>query len=46
VEKPEGKKQLGRPRRRWADVIRMNLGEIGWGIGFYWLRVGTGVELL
>jgi hypothetical protein len=26
--KPEGKKPLGRPRRRWVDNIRMNLREI------------------
>jgi hypothetical protein len=31
VGKPEGKKQLGRPRSRWVDNIRMNLGEVGWG---------------
>jgi hypothetical protein len=31
VGKPEGKKPLGRPRRRWADNIRMDLGEVGWG---------------
>jgi hypothetical protein len=30
VGKPEGKRQLGRPRRRWVDNIRMNLGEVGW----------------
>jgi hypothetical protein len=29
--KPEGKRPLGRPRRRWEDGIRMNLREIGWG---------------
>jgi hypothetical protein len=29
--KPEGKRALGRPRRRWLDNIRMNLGEVGWG---------------
>jgi hypothetical protein len=28
VEKPEGKRLLGRPRRRWEDNIRMDLGEI------------------
>jgi hypothetical protein len=28
--KPEGKRPLGRPRRRWEDGIRMNLREIGW----------------
>jgi hypothetical protein len=31
VGKPEGKRPLGRPRRRWEDGIRMDLGEIGWG---------------
>jgi hypothetical protein len=30
VGKPEGKKPLGRPRRRWVDNIRMDLGEVGW----------------
>jgi hypothetical protein len=33
VGKPEGKKPLGRPRRRWEDGIRMDLGEIGLGCG-------------
>jgi hypothetical protein len=28
--KPEGKRPLGRPRRRWVDNIKMNLREIGW----------------
>jgi hypothetical protein len=31
VGKPEGKRPLGRPRRRWGDGIRMDLREIGWG---------------
>jgi hypothetical protein len=31
VGKPEGKKPLGRPRCRWVDNIRMDLGEVGWG---------------
>jgi hypothetical protein len=30
VGKPEGRRPLGRPRRRWVDNIKMNLGEIGW----------------
>jgi hypothetical protein len=30
VGKPEGKRPLGRPRRRWLDNIKMDLGEIGW----------------
>jgi hypothetical protein len=29
VGKPEGKRQLGRPRRRWMDNIKMDLLEIG-----------------
>jgi hypothetical protein len=31
VGKPEGKRPLGRPKRRWVDSIEMNLREIGWG---------------
>jgi hypothetical protein len=31
VGKSEGKTPLGRPRRRWLDNIRMDLGEVGWG---------------
>jgi hypothetical protein len=42
---PEGKRSLGRPRRRWVDNIKMDLREIGWDgvdwIGLIWLRIGT-----
>jgi hypothetical protein len=31
VGNPEGKRPLGRPKRRWVDGIRMDLGEIDWG---------------
>ena len=31
VGKPEGRKPLGRPRRRWVDDIRMDLQEVGCG---------------
>jgi hypothetical protein len=31
VGKPEGKRPLGRSRRRWVDNITMDLGEMGWG---------------
>jgi hypothetical protein len=31
VGKPEGKRPLGRPRRRWLDNIGMDLGDVGWG---------------
>jgi hypothetical protein len=30
VEKPQGKRPLGRPRRRWVDNIKMDLRKIGW----------------
>jgi hypothetical protein len=30
ARKPEGKRPLGRPRRRWVDNIKMDLREIGW----------------
>jgi hypothetical protein len=30
VGKPEGKRPLRRPRRRWVDNIRIDLREIGW----------------
>jgi hypothetical protein len=30
VRKPEGKRQLGRPRRRWVVNIIMDHGEVGW----------------
>jgi hypothetical protein len=48
VGKPEEKRPLGRPRRRWEDGIRMDLTEIGLGvwIGFDWLRTGTDGGLL
>ena len=31
VGKPEGKRSLGRPRRRWEDNIKMDLREVGCG---------------
>ena len=44
VGKPEGKRPLGRPRRRWEDNIKMNLREVGGvvGTGGSWLGIGTG----
>jgi hypothetical protein len=30
VGKPEGKRPLGRPRHKWVNNIRMDLGEVGW----------------
>jgi hypothetical protein len=48
VGKPEGKRPLGRPRRRWEDGVRMDLRETGLGvrIGFDWPRKGIGGGLL
>jgi hypothetical protein len=36
VGKPEGKRQLGRPRSRWVDNIKIDLREIGW-VGMDWI---------
>ena len=33
VGKPEGKRPLGRPKRRWEDNIKMELQEVGGGFG-------------
>jgi len=38
VGKPEGKKPLGRPRRRWEDNIKMDLQEAGCG-GMDWIEL-------
>jgi hypothetical protein len=38
VGKPEGKRPLGRPRRRWMDNIKMDIREIGWD-GVDWIDV-------
>jgi hypothetical protein len=38
VGKPEGKRPLGRPRRRWVDNIKMGLTEIGWD-GVDWMEL-------
>jgi hypothetical protein len=50
VGKPEGKRPLERPRRRWVDNIKMEVKEIGWdGVvwtGSNWLRIGTSGGLL
>jgi hypothetical protein len=44
VGKPEGKRPLGRPRRRWMDNIRTDLQEVGLGIwtGLGWPGIETG----
>jgi hypothetical protein len=38
VGKPEGKRPVGRPRRRWVDNIKMVLREIGWD-GVDWIEL-------
>jgi hypothetical protein len=48
VGKPEGRRPLGRQKRRWLDNIRMDLVEVDgvmWS-GLIWLRIGRGGELL
>jgi hypothetical protein len=44
VGKPEGKRPLGRPRRRWEDNIRIDLQDVRCGVwnGLSWLRIETG----
>ena len=41
VGKPEGKRPLGRPRRRWVDNIRMDLRDVGIWTGLGWPRIET-----
>jgi hypothetical protein len=43
--KPEGKRQLERRRRRWADGIEMDLSDIGWG-GVEWIHLAQGRDRL
>jgi hypothetical protein len=38
VGKPEGKRPLGRPRRKWEDNIKMDFRETGWG-GMDWIEL-------
>jgi hypothetical protein len=37
IGRPEGRRPLGRPRRRWEDNIKMDLGDIGFG-GVDWIH--------
>jgi hypothetical protein len=48
VGRPERRRPLGRPRRRWEDNIKIDLQEVGWRAwtGLIWLRIGTGGGLL
>jgi len=46
--KPGGKRQMGRPRRRWEDNITIDLQEVGCGgmDWIEWLKIGAGGEHL
>jgi hypothetical protein len=48
VGKPEGKRPLCKPRRRWEDNIKMELQEVGKVVesGWGWLTIGTGGQHL
>ena len=43
MRKPEGKRPLGRPRRRWEDNIKMALQEVGCG-GMDWIELAENRE--
>ena len=42
VGKPERKRPLGRPRRRWVDNIKVDLHEVGMWTGLGWPSIETG----
>ena len=47
VGKPEGKRLLGRPRRRWEDILKWIFERLdGAWTGLIWFRIGTGGGLL
>jgi len=39
--KPEGRRPLGKPRCRWESIIKMYLQEMGWGMDWFDLGMGT-----
>jgi hypothetical protein len=43
IGRPEGKRPLGRPRRRWEDNIKMDLKEIGFG-NVDWIHLAQDTE--
>ena len=43
VGKPEGKRPLGRPRRRWVDIIRMDLQEVRCGY-MGWIELAQDID--
>jgi hypothetical protein len=48
IGNPDGKRPLGRSKRKWVDNVKMDVVEIGWcgWTGWVCLRIGTGGELL
>jgi hypothetical protein len=44
VGKPEGKRLLGRPSRRWEDNIKIDLQEVGFG-GMDWIELAQDREM-
>ena len=45
VGKPEGKKPLGRPRRRWEENVKLDLQKVGCG-GMDWIEVAQDKDRL
>jgi hypothetical protein len=43
VGKPEGKRPLGRPRRRWVNNIKIDLKDIGWE-GMQWIDLAQDMD--
>jgi hypothetical protein len=43
VGRPEGKRQIGRPRRRWEDNIEIDVKEVGWR-GMDWIDLAEDRE--
>jgi hypothetical protein len=43
VGRPEGRRPLGRPRRRWVDNIKMDIREVGWG-GMNWIELAQDTD--
>ena len=41
MEKPEGKRPRGKPRRRWEDNVKIDLQEVGCG-GMDWIELAQG----
>lgn len=44
--KPEKKSLIGRPRRRLEDDFKVDVQEMGWGLGLMWLGRGSDGGLL